>query len=214
MLSPIVFLVVLSLIAFFFFRLWNNHRYETSSNIETNQQKRIAYFELNDWASDVPPDAYVAVFKDDAQTEMQVLFGDRENTYFAGVLSDQLGLAGVKTIFVDLGQERCILGWVSSSIEAPVLFRVERDELNSDAEWWDSKKESTVEKGITEADGGWFIVPIKDDVQLWDMIIFSAIETSSSLERGSQNIGSWYEVEMSYFPPLDVSGWYVQVPIQ
>ena len=188
------------------------------NGMDANTTKSIAYFELADWASGVSSDAYISVFKgelfDTNETEMRVFLDDGENTYYVGVLSDELGLAGIKTIFIDLGKERCILGWVPSSLNKPIYFRIERSNPNKESEWQDAKKESTVDKGIADANGGWFIVPIKNDIQLWNTLAKSAIQTSDSLDRGSKDLGSWYEVEKTYSPSLDVSSWYIHVPIQ
>ena len=106
------------------------------------------------------------------------------------------------------------LGWVSSSFNEPIYFHIERDKPDEDSEWWEAEEESTIDKGIADANGSWFILPIRNDIQLWDTIGQAAIQTSDSLDRGSKNLGSWYEVEKTYSPPLDVSSWYIHVPIQ
>ena len=219
-----LFFIVLVLIGIGIFLLKQKEKYRPEipasalEGIATNSTKKIAYFELSDWARNVSPNAYLAVFKGDllasGEAEMRVFLGDGENTHFAGVLSDELGLSGVKTLFVNLDGERCIVGWVSSSMESPLYFHIERYEPDNEADGWANEKESTIEKGIAEANGGWFIVPITEDIQLWNTLIQSSVISENSLDRGSKDLGSWYEVEKNYSSPLDVSSWYIHVPIQ
>jgi hypothetical protein len=178
--------------------------------LKPGSTKSIAYFELKDWASGIQPSAYAEVFTGQlvttGETEIRVFIHDGQKMHYAGALSDQLGLPEVKTIFIDLGKEKCVIGWISPTVRELYDFRIERVRVDSEP-FEDTVKESLIEANL-------FIVPIQEDFELWNNIHFSGVQTSGSLQRGNDALGSWYEFEKQYDPPLDISSWYVLIPIQ
>ena len=42
----------------------------------------------------------------------------------------------------------------------------------------------------------------------------AVLQTQNSLDKGSDRLGSYYEVETAFDPALDVSGYYIHIPIQ
>lgn len=173
----------------------------------------LGHLHLADWAQNVHPLAYLTVFEarseQDGAMEQRVFWSDGEHNGYVGVLTGQLGLDGVKTIFLDIGDnQRCIVGWVSPETPGTLLyFRLERPEPDTQR-WFDGVKESTIDKNT-------FIVPIRADEQpeRWNEIVLAAVQTKQSLKRGFDGTGSYFEIEMSFSPPLDVSAFYLPVSL-
>ena len=73
----------------------------------------------------------------------------------------------------------------------------------------DAVLESTIEKNL-------FIVPIRATAslpRLWNTVSMAAVQTRESLQRGFDGTGSYYELEKTYSPALDVSGLYIFIPL-
>jgi len=181
--------------------------------IKLGSAKILGYFQLNDWVEGVSSTANLTIFEarltETDENEIRVFLNDGQSTQYVGALSDQLQLPGVKTLFIDFGSQRCIIGWVSPEIQGKLLyFHIERPEADK-PRWMEAVKESTIEKNL-------FIVPIKasDQPDLWDFVAMAAVQTEESLQRGFDGKGSFYQVENSYSPPLDVSGFYIPISIQ
>jgi hypothetical protein len=179
--------------------------------IDSSSVKILGHFRLSDWASNIPANSYLTVFEatSDATNskEIRVFYNDDTQSFYVGALSDYFGMAEVRAIFIDLGTERCIIGWASSSIPGTLSdFHFER--LRESGSYWaDAQKESTIEKNL-------FIVPITTDVQLWNSVTMVAVQTRESLKRGFDGNGSYYQVEKTFEPALDVSYHYINISIQ
>jgi len=173
----------------------------------------MGHLRLADWAQAIPDQVYLTVFEARSEpggaTEHRVFWSDSEHSGYVGALTEQIGLEGVETIFLDIGNhQRCIVGWVSPEIPGTLLyFRLERPEPDTNR-WFDGVKESTIERNI-------FIVPIRADEQpeRWNEIIMAAVQTRQSLKRGFDGSGSYYEIETSFSPPLDISAFYIPVSL-
>lgn len=173
----------------------------------------MGHLRLADWAQAIPSQAYLTIFEARSEqsgaTERRVFWSDGEHSGYVGALTRQLGLEGVETIFLDIGNsQRCIVGWVSPETPGTLLyFRLERPEPDT-KRWFDGVKESSIEKNI-------FIVPIRANEQpeRWNEILVAAVQTKQSLKRGFEGTGSYFEIETSFSPPLDVSDFYIPVSL-
>ncbi len=185
---------------------------EAKQGIDEESIKMIGHFQLSDWASDISNEAYFSIFSgeviDTKETEMRVYYSDNEKREFLGALTDQLGIEEIKTIFLDLGKERCVMGWTSSEIpgkrKAIVFGGYEPDPRK----WLQVQLKSTIERDM-------FIIPIKEDTtSRFDFLSRVGIETKESFKRGLQSKYSYYEVEKKFEPALDVSEFYYHLEIQ
>ena len=141
--------------------------------------------------------------------EIRVFLNDTNFTQYVGALSDQLQLPGVNTIFINLGQERCIIGWVSPNTQGNLLyFLVDRLEPDR-SKWMDAELESTITKNV-------FIIPIRsgDNPASWDFIARAGVQTKESLQRSYDGKGDSYQLDQVFSPPLDVSSFYILVKVQ
>jgi hypothetical protein len=181
--------------------------------IKPGSARILGYFQLNDWAEGVSSTAKLTIFETrltgTGENETRVFMNDGQSARYVGALSDQLHLPGVQALFIDFGSQRCIIGRVSPEIRGKLLyFRIERPEADK-RRWMEGVKESTIEKNL-------FIVPIKagDQPNLWNFVVLAAVQTKESLQRGFDQKGSYFQVERSYSPPLDVSGFNIPISIQ
>lgn len=181
--------------------------------LEPGTKKIVGHLQLSDWAEGVSETAYLTVFEgrlaETGESDIRVFFHDDQSARYIGALSDQLQLPGVKTLFINFGSQRCIIGWVSPDTEGQLLFfHIERPEADR-TRWMEAVEESTIEKNV-------FLVPItaSDQPELWDFVVMAAVETRESLSRGFEGEGSYYQIETAYSPPLDVSGLYLPISIQ
>jgi len=181
--------------------------------LKPGTSKVLGHFRLADWAAGVPPTAYFTVFEgrltESDASEMRVFLSGSQSAQYIGALSNQLQLPGVKTLFIDLGGQRCIIGWVSPATQGKLLyFHLERPEADR-KRWMEAEKESSIEKNM-------FIIPIQasDRPELWNFVSMSAVQTKESLQRGYDAKGSYYQVETTYSSPLDVSSFYIPISIQ
>ncbi len=171
----------------------------------------LGHFRLADWAEGVSTSQYITIFQayqlqNDA-AEIRVFLNDNGASQYIGMLTDQLQIPGVKTAFIDFGSQRCIIGWVSPDLAGNLLFfHIERVPKDPTRRMQEAVLESTIEKNV-------FIVPIRADAspELWNSIALAAVKTKESLQRGFDQKGSYYQIEKSYDPPLDVSGFYLHI---
>jgi len=180
--------------------------------IDSKSIKILGNFKLSDWAQGVPSSAYFTIFEaylsGSGEKEIRVFYDDGNQTTYIGALSDQFGIPELKTSLVDLGKERCIIGWVSPQINGKLLY-IHFERLEADRSlWMNAQKESSIENNL-------FIVPITgDDVLLWNSITMAAIQTKESLQRGFDGTGSYYELERAFSSSLDTSNYYIPISIQ
>ncbi len=201
--------------------------------LEPKSYKLLGSFKLSDWAKTTPENAFISVFQGklagSGKVERRAFYDDGTNTRYIGPLSDHFGVSWLKTVFVDFGGERSIVGWVSSDVKGKLyVVRFERPEsVNKNKSY--ASKESTIESNM-------FIVPVSfiedgvsktygwlgdvgegEDPDLWNSISMIAVQTKESLQRGFDSSGttneSYYEVEKIFDPAIDVSGFYIKVPI-
>lgn len=185
---------------------------EALSGLESNNVNVLGHLKLSDWAQNVPSTAYLTFFQgrsvSTGEIEVRVLYDDGKQNFYLGALTDQLGMPELKTIFIDLGVERCVIGSVASTISGrPLYIHLERDAIDrSDRAY--AQKDSTIEKNF-------FIIPINgDDVYLWNDLTMVAIQTQETLDRDFNGGGSAYEIEKIFDPPLNISSYYIKIPIQ
>jgi hypothetical protein len=180
--------------------------------LEPGTARILGNLRLVDWAEGVSSTVFLTIFEGrlagSGVTEMRVFLSDGQTAQYVGALSDQLQLPGVQTLFIDFGSQRCVVGWVSPATPGKLLyFHIERPEADT-TRWMEGVRESTLEKNL-------FIVPIRasDQPERWNLIAMAAVQTRESLQRGFDAQGSYYEVEKTYSPPLDVSSFYIPVSI-
>lgn len=181
------------------------------SGVLPGSTRIVGHLRLADWAQNVPDQAYLTVFEarseENEAMEQRVFWSDGAQSGYIGPLTGQLGLEGVKTIFLDIGEnQHCVVGWVSPETPGTLLyFRLERPEPDT-KRWFDGVKESSIEKNI-------FIVPIRasEQPERWNEIVLAAVQTKQSLQRGFDGAGSYFERETSFSPPLDISTFYIPI---
>ncbi len=164
-------------------------------------------FQLSDWSSWASDDAWLVVFSgislETGTAERRVYYHDKSHVYLIGPLAEELGINGLETVFVELFDERAIVGWVSSDcvtgkLKTVVFGRYEPDS----SRWLEAQKSSTIEDNL-------FIVPISAaEYYQWDSLSFVGIETKESFSRGLDGQSSYYALERKFAPPLDISGLY------
>ena len=180
--------------------------------IASKSVKILGNFNLSDWAQGVPSSSYFTIFEGQlsgtGEQEIRVFYDDGNRSTYIGALSAQFGIPELKTIFIDLGRERCIIGWASPAINGKLLnVHFERFEADRSL-WMNAQKESSIEKNL-------FIVPITgEDIVLWNSITMAAVQTRESLQRGFDGNGSYYEVEKMFDPPFDISAYYQSISVQ
>ena len=89
--------------------------------IEPGSARILGYFQLNDWVEGASSPANLTIFEarliETDENEIRVFLNDGQSARYVGALSDQLQLPGIKTLFIDFGGQRCIIGWASPEIQ-------------------------------------------------------------------------------------------------
>ncbi len=172
----------------------------------------LGRFRFADWAGNVPPAMVAVVFdgllQDSGARDIRIFLSDGKNTQYVGALTEQLGLPGVKTIFINFEGNHCLIGYVLPGVSGNLLyFRIERPQ-DDPSRWMDAVSESKIENNL-------FLVPLggSEHAQLWNKLVLSAVQTRESLQRGFDQKGSYFELEKAYAPPLIVSDLYVFVSL-
>lgn len=177
--------------------------------LEAKSYKVLGIFKLSDWSKISSDKEYITIFQGKLlgtnQTELRAYYDDGEVTKYIGKFDSNLGLESIKTLFIDINGEKCIVGWVSPNINGKLyavhIERTERDKTK----WMEAQKESTIEKNL-------FIIPIVgSEVNLWDHISMVSIQTKESLKRGFDGDGSYWEVEKLFDPAMDISKMYIKI---
>jgi len=181
--------------------------------LKAGSTRILGHFRLADWDKGVSSTLYVTLFEgvlaETGKSEVRAFINDQSNSQYIGALNEQLQLPGVLTLFFKLGDQRCLIGWVSPTVQGKLIyFRIERPQENPDL-WMEAVLESSIEKNL-------FIVPIgaSKHAENWDSLVLSAVQTKESLQRGFDGQGSYFEIEAKYSPPLDVSSFYIPILIQ
>lgn len=182
------------------------------TGLEPGTARILGNLRLADWAEGISDKVYLTIFEGrlvgSDSTEIRVFWNDGKSDGYVGALTEQLQLKGVKTLFIDFGSQRCVVGWVSPAISGKLLyFRLERPEPDT-TRWMEGVKESTINENL-------FIVPIRasNQPELWNELVLAAVQTKESLQRGYDGKGSYFEAEKAFSPPLDVSSFYVSISI-
>lgn len=163
------------------------------------------------WTTDVSADTRLEV---DARHDYQVQLVTGDTRLDLGKLQQQLPDTPVKTMFLDTGTTRFILGWVDDEVEGTLRYILITCAI-SDDELLPIDEGTTIAAAITPVNGSrFFVVPLIDvhDLTRWADLKVIGIYTSESAEA-EKATGHRWAVRKEYLPPLATKPLYQRIEL-
>lgn len=186
-------------------------RYAAEDVIDMQAEPSGIYtLRLGRWTTDVPADTKLAV---DARHGYQVQLVTGDTRLDLGKLQQQLPDTPAKTMFLDTGSRRFILGWVDDEVEGTL-----RTVLVSRAIGENEQRPvngATLMAAITTLNGSrLFFVPILtwEDLPRWETLDELVIYTYES-RKTEHATGHRWAAQKEFVPPLDTKPLYQRIEL-
>jgi len=180
---------------------------EDSVDLATSRSG-IINVRLGRWTDDVPDDTLLQV---DANNHLQVYLITGDQRSVLGSLEQQLPDTPAKTMFLNTGTARFILGWVDESVDGDLKHVLIARALGNEEQRPVSGSSLT---GVTGVYDRLFFIPIfrPEEAVLWRALRAFEVFTSESI--ASRNLtGHRWAVQKSYVPPFGIESYFQRIEV-